>query len=71
MRSMTGEHLDPAVFGAVERALPKLIETLEDMKSTWPRPGDEGMGSLQEAQLSERDQASAEKQPAPAGGGGS
>jgi putative nucleotidyltransferase with HDIG domain len=70
MRSMTGEHLDPAVFAAVERAMPKLIETLEELKPTWPRPGDEGMGSLQEAQLSERDQAATEKQPAPAGGSG-
>jgi hypothetical protein len=67
---MTGEHLDPAVFAAVERAMPKLIETLEELKPTWPRPGDEGMGSLQEAQLSERDQAATEKQPAPAGGSG-
>ena len=70
MRSMAGEHLDPTVFAAVERALPKLIETLEELKPTWPKPGDEGMGSLQEAQLSERDQAVADKQPAPAGGGG-
>jgi putative nucleotidyltransferase with HDIG domain len=70
MRSMTGEHLDPAVFAAVERAMPKLIATLEELKPTWPKPGDEGMGSLQEAQLSERDQAAAEKQPAPAGGSG-
>jgi HD-GYP domain-containing protein (c-di-GMP phosphodiesterase class II) len=72
MRSMTGEHLDPAVMVAVQTALPKLIETLEELKATWPKPGDEGMGSLQEAsqQLSERDQAAlAQKAPAaPAGG---
>jgi putative nucleotidyltransferase with HDIG domain len=58
MRSMCGDHLDPAVFAAVERALPQLIATMEELKSTWPKTGDEGMGSIQEsAQLSERDQA--------------
>lgn len=71
MRSMTGEHLDPAVMVAVQSALPKLVETLEGLKSTWPKPGDEGMGSLQEAssqQLSERDQAALAPKPAtPAG----
>ncbi len=69
MRSMTGEHLDPSVFAAVERALPQLVATIEELKSTWPKPGDEGMGSIGEAaqQLSERDQAAA--QPKPAGGG--
>ncbi len=65
MRSMTGEHLDPDVFAAVERALPRLVATLEELRSTWPKPSDEGMGSLQEsAELSERDQAAAK----PAGG---
>ncbi|MBI2324240.1 MAG: HD domain-containing protein [Chloroflexi bacterium] len=73
MRSMTGEHLDRAIMAAVEAALPKLIETLEELKPTWPKPGDEGMGSLQEAsaQLSERDQARLKEkqaQPAPSGG---
>ncbi len=58
MRSMTGEHLDPLVMAAVERALDRLMATLEELKPTWPRPGDEGMGSIGEAaQLSERDRA--------------
>ena len=72
MRSMTGEHLDPAVMVAVQASLPRLIETLEELKPTWPKPGDEGMGSLQESagQLSERDQAAlAQKTPAATGGG--
>jgi len=72
MRSMTGEHLDPAVMVAVQSALPKLIATLEDLKPTWPKPGDEGMGSLQDASqpLSERDQAAlAPKAPATPTGG--
>ena len=71
MRSMTGEHLDPAVMVAVQTALPQLIETLEELKPTWPKPGDEGMGSLQESAqgLSERDQAAlAQKAPAAPGG---
>ncbi|MDE3112750.1 MAG: HD domain-containing protein [Chloroflexota bacterium] len=68
MRSMTGEHLDPEIFAAVERALPQLLATLEELKPTWPKAGDEGMGSLQEsAQLSERDQQGA--RPASAGSG--
>ena len=67
MRSMCGEHLDRAVFEAVERALPQLVATIEELKSTWPQPGDEGMGSIQEsAQLSERDQALAQPKPATA-----
>ena len=58
MDSMAGDHLDRDVLAAVHRALPKLTSTLEDLKSTWPKPGDEGMGSIQEsAQLSERDRA--------------
>lgn len=69
MRSMTGEHLDPAIFAAIERALPQLVVTLEELKPTWPKPGDEGMGSLQEsAQLSERDQLAARPDPASTGG---
>ncbi|MBI2773808.1 MAG: HD domain-containing protein [Chloroflexi bacterium] len=56
MRTMAGEHLDPAVMAAVERALPSLVATVDELKSTWPQAGDQGMGSLQEAsQLSERD----------------
>ena len=60
MRSMTGEHLDPAVMAAVEKALPGLLATLDELKPTWPKAGDEGMGSLQEAAgLSERDRTPA------------
>ena len=62
MDGMAGSHLDPAVMAAVHRALPMLERTLEELKPTWPKPGDEGMGSIQEAAsgLSERDR------PAPA-----
>jgi putative nucleotidyltransferase with HDIG domain len=67
MDSMAPDHLDRDVLAAVHRALPKLTATLEDLKSTWPKPGDEGMGSIGEAaQLSERDRAAA--QPAATGG---
>jgi len=69
MDSMAGDHLDRDVLAAVHRALPKLTATLEDLKSTWPKPGDEGMGSIGEAaQLSERDRVAA-PQPAASGGG--
>ena len=62
MDSMAGEHLDRDVMAAVHRALPKLTATIEELKSTWPKAGDEGMGSIQEAAtLSERDQAAAEQ----------
>ena len=72
--SMSGSHLDSAVVAAVHGALPQLMATLEELKPTWPKPGDEGMGSLQEASqpLSERDQAllKTDAQPAPATGSG-
>lgn len=64
MRGMTGEHLDPKVMAAVETSLPQLLETLEELKPTWPKPGDEGMGSIQESALSERDQPAAAAAPA-------
>ena len=67
MDGMGGNHLDPGVLAAVHSALPKLLETLEELKATWPKPGDEGMGSMQEAALSERDQPAA-KAPAASGG---
>jgi putative nucleotidyltransferase with HDIG domain len=68
MDSMSGEHLDRDVMAAVHRALPQLTATLEELKPTWPKPGDEGMGSIQEsATLSERDQPA--RQPAATGGG--
>lgn len=59
MDDMAGEHLDPRVMEAVHRALPELQRTLDELKPTWPKPGDQGMGSLQDAAggLSERDRA--------------
>jgi len=62
MDGMAGNHLDPAVMAAVHRALPALEATIAELKHTWPKPGDEGMGSIQEsAGLSERDQPAAAK----------
>jgi putative nucleotidyltransferase with HDIG domain len=49
MDGMSGSHLDPAVMGAVHRALPELERAIDDLRSTWPQVGDEGMGSLAEA----------------------
>lgn len=63
MDGMSGEHLDPAVMAAVHRCLPALEATLGELRHTWPKPEDEGMGSLQDAALSERDRG-------PGGGGG-
>ena len=64
MDGMAGDHLDPAVMAAVHRALPALEREIEELKSTWPKPGDEGMGTIAEAAggLSERDRPN----PAPA-----
>ena len=61
MDGMTGAHLDPAVMAAVHRALPALERTIDQLKSTWPKAGDEGMGSISEAAsgLSERDRPAA------------
>jgi putative nucleotidyltransferase with HDIG domain len=61
MDGMAGSHLDPAVMAAVHRALPQLEKTIDELKATWPKPGDEGMGSISEAAsgLSERDRATA------------
>jgi putative nucleotidyltransferase with HDIG domain len=60
MDGMAGAHLDPAVMTAVHRALPALERAIDELKSTWPKAGDEGMGSISEAAsgLSERDQKS-------------
>jgi len=55
---MAGDHLDPAIVAAVHRALPELERTVDELKDTWPKAGDEGMGSLAEAAsggVSERD----------------
>ena len=59
MDGMAGDHLDPAVIAAVHDVLPQLRACLEELKDSWPKPGDEGMGTIQEAAgaLSERDQA--------------
>ncbi len=59
MAGMAGSHLDPEVLAAVHRALPELQRTIDQLRHTWPKPGDEGMGSIQEAAggLSERDRA--------------
>ena len=62
MDGMTGAHLDPAVMAAVHRALPALERTIDELRSTWPKAGDEGMGSIAEAAsggLSERDRPAA------------
>lgn len=58
MDGMAGAHLDPAVMAAVHRALPELERTIDELRTTWPKAGDEGMGSIAEAAsgLSERDQ---------------
>ena len=57
MDGMAGDHLDPKVMEAVHRALPQLTKRLEELKGTWPKPGEQGMGSVIDAagSLSERD----------------
>lgn len=55
MDAMSGTHLDTEVMVAFRAALPQLRRALDELRTTWPQPGDEGMGSLQEAVLSERD----------------
>jgi len=59
MDGMAGDHLDPAVMAAVHGAVPELMVCLEELRESWPKPGDEGMGTIQEAAgaLSERDRA--------------
>jgi HD-GYP domain-containing protein (c-di-GMP phosphodiesterase class II) len=57
MDGMAGDHLDPAVVLAVRRNVHDLEWTLDSMKHTWPKPGDEGMSTSPESGLSERDQA--------------
>jgi hypothetical protein len=65
MDGMAGEHLDPRVMKAVHDALPTLEKTMEELKPTWPKPGDQGMGSIAEAAggLSERDRPATEAKP--------
>jgi HD-GYP domain-containing protein (c-di-GMP phosphodiesterase class II) len=57
MDGMAGDHLDPVVVSAVRRYVHDLEWTLESMKHTWPKPGDEGMTATPESGLSERDRA--------------
>jgi HD-GYP domain-containing protein (c-di-GMP phosphodiesterase class II) len=57
MDGMAGDHLDPNVVAAVRRNVHDLEWTLDSMKHTWPKPGDEGMSKSPESGLSERDQA--------------
>jgi HD-GYP domain-containing protein (c-di-GMP phosphodiesterase class II) len=57
MDGMAGDHLDPSVVAAVRRNVHDLEWTLDSMKHTWPKPGDEGMSKSPESGLSERDQA--------------
>jgi len=59
MDGMAGDHLDREVIAAVHRCLPALEATVEELKGTWPKLGDEGMASLQDAGtgLSERDRS--------------
>jgi hypothetical protein len=58
MDGMAGDHLDASVVAAVRRNVHDLEWTLDSMKHTWPKPGDEGMTAAPESGLSERDQAS-------------
>ncbi len=60
MDGMAGDHLDPKVMAAVHAAKAHLEAAVVALKHTWPKPGDEGMGTIQEAAgQSERDQAAA------------
>ncbi|OLC19953.1 MAG: hypothetical protein AUH33_04755 [Chloroflexi bacterium 13_1_40CM_68_21] len=58
MDTMAGDHLDPDVIAAVRKAVHDLEWTLESLKHTWPKAGDESVARSQEAPsaLSERDQ---------------
>jgi len=57
MDGMAGGHLDPKVVAAVRRSVHDLQWTLDSMKHTWPKPGDEGMSKSPDTGLSERDRA--------------
>jgi putative nucleotidyltransferase with HDIG domain len=58
MDGMAPDHLDPAVVSAVRRNRHDLEWTLDSMKHTWPKPGDEGMAAAPDSGLSERDRPS-------------
>src|SRR5437879_5239783 len=57
MDGMAGDHLDPTVVAAVRKSVHDLEWTLDSMKHTWPKPGDEGMAAAPETGLSQRAQA--------------
>lgn len=60
MDGMSGTHLDPSVMATLHRCLPALEATVVELRSTWPQPDDDGMGSLPDAMgVSERDRAAA------------
>jgi len=57
MVDLAGGLLDPKVVAAVRRSVHDLEWTLDSMKHTWPKPGDQGMSTSPDTGLSERDQA--------------
>jgi HD-GYP domain-containing protein (c-di-GMP phosphodiesterase class II) len=65
MDGMSPDHLDPRIVKAVHDALPQLERAIEELKSTWPKPGEQGMGTISEAagELSERDRPATEAKP--------
>ena len=65
MDGMAGAHLDPKVMEAVHRALPQLEKNIDELRGTWPKAGDHGMGSITEAAgaLAERDRPATAAQP--------
>ena len=57
METMAGDHLDPAVIGALRKNIHDLEWTLESLKHTWPKPGALGLGRVPEGPgLSQRDE---------------
>jgi HD-GYP domain-containing protein (c-di-GMP phosphodiesterase class II) len=61
MDGMAGDHLDPEVVAAVRRNVHDLEWTLESLKHTWPKPGDEGMGPIAGSAMSERDRSAGDR----------
>jgi HD-GYP domain-containing protein (c-di-GMP phosphodiesterase class II) len=61
MDAMAGDHLDREVMAAVHRCLPLLEASVEELKQTWPKPGDDGMAGRRDGRirLSERDRSDA------------
>jgi HD-GYP domain-containing protein (c-di-GMP phosphodiesterase class II) len=52
MDTMAGDHLDPRVIAALRKNIHDLEWTLESLKHTWPKPGDQRIGGG----LSQRDE---------------